>query len=293
MNDNHSVNDYNQMVGKRLNSMDEDAAMAESVGGHFYSFGKVQRNLLLQHGLEDCQTLLDIGCGSGRLAYALKDIEGLQYTGIDVVQDLLNYAQNKCQRDDWQFIKSTDFSLPRENDSTDMITAFSIFTHLLHEESYKYLMEAHRILKPGGKIVFSFLDFSVPSHWPMFISNIARPTVREHLNQFIDIPAITAWCRHLHFKIFGIYPGNEDHIILRESIEMENGSVLQGATTLGQSVCVLEKPLDMRPFQGSVLPDAFDPALYLAANPDVAEAGTDPATHYLRFGIFEGRKLRP
>ncbi|MFA9216878.1 MAG: phytanoyl-CoA dioxygenase family protein [Sphingomonadaceae bacterium] len=39
--------------------------------------------------------------------------------------------------------------------------------------------------------------------------------------------------------------------------------------------------------------DTFDPALYLAANPDVAAAGTDPAHHYLVHGIKERRKLRP
>lgn len=39
--------------------------------------------------------------------------------------------------------------------------------------------------------------------------------------------------------------------------------------------------------------DTFDPALYLLANPDVAAAGVDPATHYLQHGWKEKRKLRP
>jgi hypothetical protein len=39
--------------------------------------------------------------------------------------------------------------------------------------------------------------------------------------------------------------------------------------------------------------DVFDPALYLLANPDVAAAGIDPATHYLQYGQHENRKLRP
>jgi hypothetical protein len=37
----------------------------------------------------------------------------------------------------------------------------------------------------------------------------------------------------------------------------------------------------------------FDPALYLAANPDVAAANINPSEHYLQFGIKENRKLRP
>jgi hypothetical protein len=43
----------------------------------------------------------------------------------------------------------------------------------------------------------------------------------------------------------------------------------------------------------ALLPRDFDPALYLAANPDVKAAGADPAAHYLQFGRREGRKLRP
>lgn len=37
----------------------------------------------------------------------------------------------------------------------------------------------------------------------------------------------------------------------------------------------------------------FDPAAYLAANPDVAAAGVDPVSHWLEFGRYEGRAWAP
>jgi hypothetical protein len=40
-------------------------------------------------------------------------------------------------------------------------------------------------------------------------------------------------------------------------------------------------------------PYQFDAAQYLAANPDVAQAGIDPLEHYLRHGHQERRRLRP
>jgi hypothetical protein len=40
------------------------------------------------------------------------------------------------------------------------------------------------------------------------------------------------------------------------------------------------------------LPEGFDAAEYLAANPDVAAAGADAAAHWLSFGWKEGRRLR-
>ncbi|MEM8493351.1 MAG: methyltransferase domain-containing protein [Pseudomonadota bacterium] len=39
----------------------------------------------------------------------------------------------------------------------------------------------------------------------------------------------------------------------------------------------------------SELPADFDPETYLKLNPDVAEAGVDPAEHYLEYGVKEGR----
>jgi hypothetical protein len=42
----------------------------------------------------------------------------------------------------------------------------------------------------------------------------------------------------------------------------------------------------------AALPEEFDPARYLEANPDVAAAGLDPAWHFLNFGCAEGRQIR-
>jgi hypothetical protein len=38
---------------------------------------------------------------------------------------------------------------------------------------------------------------------------------------------------------------------------------------------------------------SFDPAKYIAANPDVATAGVDPLVHFCKFGFKEGRLVRP
>lgn len=41
---------------------------------------------------------------------------------------------------------------------------------------------------------------------------------------------------------------------------------------------------------GPINQDQFDPAAYLAANPDVAKAGVDPYQHYQQYGQAEGRQ---
>ena len=212
------------------------------IGGNFKPFGVLQKNLLFQYGLTPQSSLVDIGCGSGRLAYAIRDFSELKYLGTDVIDDLLHYAITIVQRPDWKFVKSTDLTIPAPDSSQDFACAFSVFTHLLHEETYVYLNEVKRILKPRGRLVFSFLDFSVPAHWTVFESNVANINKRSVLNQFMDASAIRAWCEHLGFDIIAIHPGNEPHILLPEPVLMEDGSALTGKASLGQSVCVLEKP---------------------------------------------------
>jgi ubiquinone/menaquinone biosynthesis C-methylase UbiE len=111
-----------------------------------------------------------------------------------------------------------------------MVCFFSVLTHLLHEQSYWYLDEAKRVLKPGGKILFSFLEFRQPNHWPIFESTLHETqTSRMHpLNVFIDREAIRVWAEHLGLTI-------ED---LRDASDQV---VPQGA--LGQSICVMRVPV--------------------------------------------------
>lgn len=46
------------------------------------------------------------------------------------------------------------------------------------------------------------------------------------------------------------------------------------------------------PMTAPTLPADFDPAAYLALNPDVRAAGVDPAEHWLAHGVAEGRRWR-
>ena len=56
-----------------------------------------------------------------------------------------------------------------------------------------------RVLKPDGRIVFSFLEFQMPSHWTVFASTVKDMRGRnEHpLNVFMERNAIQAWAEHL------------------------------------------------------------------------------------------------
>jgi SAM-dependent methyltransferase len=214
--------------------------MQLAVGGEFEAIGILERELLIRFGLKKNGYIIDVGCGSARLAKPLSEYLSGKYLGIDIVPELVEYSRNLVKRPDWRFEVAEGLSIPEEDCKADMVCFFSVFTHLLHEQSYVYLQEAKRVLKPDGKIIFSFLEFAIPSHWTVFESNIRNINTDKHpLNMFISRDAIEAWALHLNLKVQLIERGNEPHIPLSHPVVFENGTVVEGKGNLGQSVCVL------------------------------------------------------
>jgi SAM-dependent methyltransferase len=158
-----------------------------------------------------------------------------KYLGIDIVIELLTFARDLCNRPDWRFEQASGLSIPAHDGRADMVCFFSVLTHLLHEE-------AKRVLKPGGKIVFSFLGFAIPHHWHVFESSIHHVNNATHLNQFMSRDGIRAWADHLGIQILDIQDGDKPHIPIPQPLCMENGKTIRGMGTLGQSVCVMAVP---------------------------------------------------
>jgi len=222
----HFVEDYEKLVAHLVDSYPIDEAMSRAVGGGYELFGNIEAALLKKVGLADGMRLVDMGCGSGRLASVLHAKMRISYVGIDIVQKLLDYAKSKAPT--FEFILHRGLSIPQPDGSADMVSAFSLFTHLMHAESYAYLEECVRILKPGGKVVFSFLEFAEPAHWGIFMDTLAatKQSTLPHLNTYIERSAINMWAHKLGLAV-------EQYIA--------SGEPLWNGHALGQSVVVLRK----------------------------------------------------
>jgi ubiquinone/menaquinone biosynthesis C-methylase UbiE len=235
---------YLQHVRELLAGHATDRAMQLAVGGQFESLGKMMLWLLIDEGLKPEDCLIDIGCGSGRLSHALIDYLKGNYLGTDIVSDLLEHARTLCaNRSDWRFELVNSIAIPAARESADMVCAFSVFTHLLHEDAYRYLLEVHRVLRPGGKFVFSFLEFRVPATWTVFESMVqARETgVEKQHDQFLSRDAIDVWSSYSGFEIQNIYDGQVPYVHLRHTLKMDDGRLLERMGSLGQSVAILVK----------------------------------------------------
>jgi 2-polyprenyl-3-methyl-5-hydroxy-6-metoxy-1,4-benzoquinol methylase len=223
---------------KATHTVDEAARMA--VGGEFEAVGAVLREALIFHGLKKHHYLIDVGCGSGRLAKPLAKYLDGPYLGIDVVPELLDYARKLVGRSDWRFEPAAGLTIPEQDGKADMVTFFSVLTHLLHEESFVYLKEARRVLKPGGKVVLSFLDYRVADHWGVFESNLRDiGDGSKILNVFIAPDMLREWAKRLDFDVEVIKDGDEPYIPLSEPVRFESGTTWTDRAAFGQSLCVL------------------------------------------------------
>jgi ubiquinone/menaquinone biosynthesis C-methylase UbiE len=156
------VRDYRRLMQtmRRRHATLEDAIL-KTTGAADLDFGRVQLSILQAAGLRESGYLIDVGCGSGRLGLALKSFPNVRYMGIDIVPEMIPFARDKCERPDWRFVVVEGLSIPEQDNVADYISFFSVITHLTAEESFRYLQDAARTLKQGGKIVASFLDKKV------------------------------------------------------------------------------------------------------------------------------------
>lgn len=239
---------YSSYVDNLHNTLKEshtyDQVMELAVGGSFEVVGILERELLIQHGLRSHDYLIDVGCGSGRLAKPLADYLQGPYLGIDIVPALVDYARELVNRSDWRFEVAQGLTIPEKDNQADMVCFFSVFTHLRHEETYQYLQEARRVLKPDGKIIFSFLEFPNPHHWSVFEHNVASHSPNKPLDQFVSLDAIKIWAYHLDMQVTTLSKAGK--IRLPREFHVTDGTVLNGTVLLGQSVGVLSKTIQPR-----------------------------------------------
>lgn len=226
----HFVEDYENLVKRLIEECPIDEAMERAVGGDYEETGRLEADILKHAGLRSRMSVFDLGCGSGRLASALgRSGLDLEYLGTDIVQPLIDYARSKTPRH-YRFNLHRELSVPADDSSIDIACAFSVFTHLLHHETYIYLEDMFRVLKPGGRAVFSFLEFAAHTHWTVFSGTVSdqKKGPVGHLNTFIERSVIEIWSRHLGFQVEGYIDGQE--------------SVAHNKP-LGQSVAILRRPL--------------------------------------------------
>ena len=108
--------------------------------------------------LEPNSKILDLAAGTGRTSIPLAK-NGFIVTALDLTEGMMKVMKKKIAT---QNIKNIDVvpgnakQIPYEDSSFDAVVSFR-FLHLFDEDDkQKIIDEAHRVVKPGGKVLLEF-----------------------------------------------------------------------------------------------------------------------------------------
>ncbi len=95
--------------------------------------------------------ILDLGCGSGYGSYRIAH-HAEKVQAVDVSADAVSYARHRYPHPNLTFSQiSPQAPLPFDDESFDVVLSFQVIEHVTDEDAY--LLQAHRVLKPGGTLV--------------------------------------------------------------------------------------------------------------------------------------------
>jgi ubiquinone/menaquinone biosynthesis C-methylase UbiE len=105
-------------------------------------------DLLNRRGVRN-RSLLEIGCGSGRISASIRErLNDLKLTGLDRSREQLNIAHRANQSQQISFILGDGERLPCQDDTFDYVAIFDFLEHIPNPAHA--IGEAWRVLKPHG-----------------------------------------------------------------------------------------------------------------------------------------------
>ena len=146
--------------------------------------GQIMKDCITHLGVKPNSVILDIGCGTGRLAKYLEDfLKDGEYWGTDISSDAIDYAKAHFTLPNFHFLVDDGSSLLTllSNKNFDYALFFSVFTHLYPKETAQYL---HNCRVLTSKIIMTMIIEGIGMSWmnhirPRYFGNRERMEYRE------------------------------------------------------------------------------------------------------------------
>jgi cyclopropane fatty-acyl-phospholipid synthase-like methyltransferase len=136
-----------------------------------------KQRLLEQAAIRPGERVLDLGCGTGTLAVAIKRAcPGARVSGLDADPQILALARRKAASAGTEISFKEGYSndLPFEEASFDAVVSTLFFHHLTGDVKTATLREVARVLVPGGRLHIG--DWGKPSdplmHVPFLLTRL-------------------------------------------------------------------------------------------------------------------------
>ena len=212
----------------------------DAIGGEFTLVALEMLDYFIERaGLQPHHRVLDVGCGVGRIAYALAyylDERG-SFDGVDVMRPLIEWATANLasRRPNFHFqhvdiyngmynpkgtLDANTFSFPYKDAAFDLVTVTSVFTHIQRRELRHYLDEIGRVLAPGGRVAATAFIITRESAELIRAGKSSQPLVHHHKGALVantrtpeaavgyQDADIRGWIEESGLRVASIYPGS-------------------------------------------------------------------------------------
>jgi ubiquinone/menaquinone biosynthesis C-methylase UbiE len=122
-------------------------------------------------GVHSTDDILEIGCGVGRLGVVLAPL-CRTWTGCDVSGHMLRHTAKRLQSfPNVRLVEISGYDLkPVASASQDLVYCTVVFMHISEWDRYSYVEEAHRVLRPGGRLYIDNISMRTGYGWRFFQS---------------------------------------------------------------------------------------------------------------------------
>lgn len=104
--------------------------------------------------LASFSSILDWGCGCGRLTRHLITATGSTVTGADIDADNIQWCRDNLKSANFEHLALRP-PMPFADEQFDLVIGISVLTHLAEEDQFLWLSELQRITKPGALLLLS------------------------------------------------------------------------------------------------------------------------------------------
>jgi SAM-dependent methyltransferase len=131
-------------------------------------------------GLNPEDVILEIGCGIARVGKPLSEL-CLHWFGSDISGVMLGHAAKRLKgRTNTTLVELATVGLQEfPLDSFDLVYCTVVFMHLFEWDRYRYVEEALRVLRPGGRAYFDNFPLDSEHGWKVFTQGASYPLDRR------------------------------------------------------------------------------------------------------------------
>ncbi len=187
----------------------------------FFRSGTAETDAYLRLGglsLGADSTVLEVGCGTGRMTQRLADLAGT-VVATDVSIEMLDRARrNLAAKDNVRYLEvSGEGELPIESESVDAVFSYITMQHVPSARAQeRYFAEALRVIRPGGWVFMQFRRSSLTARVLDWVGHavhlmrgrktlnrawrgarVSESALRAHASDAVAVELIRAGRRHV------------------------------------------------------------------------------------------------